>query len=135
MFVEICLIANEQTNQKENPIIVYRMEEIGWKDFSKVDIRIGTIMDVKPFPEAKKPAFLLWIDLGEMGTKKSSAQITQHYPLASLIGKQVICVCNFPPKQIGPLMSEVLVTGFANENGAIILATVDAPVPKGQKLH
>jgi tRNA-binding protein len=111
------------------------MEEISWKDFSKVDSRVGTVTEVKPFPEARRPAYQLWIDLGALGIKKSSAQITEHYSPSALVGKQVICVCNFPPRQIGPFMSEVLVTGFADENGAIVLATVDIPAPNGHKLH
>ncbi|MDF9796891.1 tRNA-binding protein [Catalinimonas alkaloidigena] len=111
------------------------MEEISWDDFRKVDIRIGTIVEAKEFPEAKKPAYQLWIDLGELGIKKSSAQITDHYQLNALPGKQVICICNFPPKQIGPFMSEVLVTGFEDSKGAIILATGDEKIPNGKKLH
>ena len=110
------------------------MEQIHWEDFSKIDIRIGTVVDAKLFPEARKPAFQLWIDLGELGIKKSSAQITAHYDVAELPGKQVICICNFSPKQIGPFMSEVLVTGFEDSNANIILATSDQKVPNGSKL-
>ncbi|MEK6478892.1 tRNA-binding protein [Catalinimonas sp. 4WD22] len=111
------------------------MKEISWEDFSNVDIRIGTIVEAKKFPEARKPAYQLWIDLGELGIKKSSAQITEHYALDTLPGKQVICICNFPPKQIGPFMSEVLVTGFTNEKGEIVLATTVEKIPNGNKLH
>ncbi|PDS76509.1 tRNA-binding protein [Rhizobium sp. L43] len=110
-------------------------EEITYADFERVDIRVGTIVEVNPFPEARKPAFKLVIDFGpDIGTKKSSAQITVHYTPESLIGRQVLGVINFPPRQIGPFRSEVLTLGFEDENGAIVLAAVEQPVPNGRKL-
>ena len=112
------------------------MQTIDYKDFDKIELRVGTITHVEIFEKARKPAYKIWIDLGEaLGTKKSSAQVTDHYSPKQLIGKQVLCVCNFPPKQIADFMSEVLVTGFTSENGGIILATVDGQVPNGAKLH
>ena len=109
--------------------------EISFADFEKVDIRVGTIVEVGPFPEARKPAFKLKIDFGpEIGVKKSSAQITVHYTPETLLGRQVLGVVNFPPRQIGPVRSEVLTLGFEDENGAIVLAAVEQGVPNGKKM-
>jgi len=109
---------------------------INFDDFLKVDIRVGTITDVKEFPEARKPAYKLWIDFGEeLGIKKTSAQITDIYEANNLIGKQVIAVVNFPPKQIGKFMSEVLVLGLSNEENHIVLLNPESPVPNGQRMH
>lgn len=106
-------------------------DTISWSTFEKIDIRVGTITKVEEFPEAHKPSYKLYVDLGPLGTKKSSAQITKHYHIDELPGKQVVCVVNFGAKQIGPFISEVLVTGFADDNGDVILATVDKKTPNG----
>ncbi|GLR53155.1 tRNA-binding protein [Shinella yambaruensis] len=110
-------------------------ETISYADFERVDIRAGTIIEALPFPEARKPAYKLTIDFGpEIGIKKSSAQITVHYTLEDLVGRQVLAVVNFPPRQIGPVRSEVLTLGFEDETGAIVLAGVERPVPNGRKM-
>ena len=111
------------------------MPEINYDDFAKVDIRIGTVVEAKMFPEARKPAYILMIDFGpEIGIRKSSAQITVHYTPEQLVGRQVLGVVNFPPRQIGPVRSEVLTLGFEDEAGAIVLAGTDHKVPNGKKL-
>ncbi len=108
---------------------------ISWADFEKVDIRVGTIIEAKEFPQAKKPAYILMIDFGdELGIKKSSAQITHHYKIDNLVGRQILAVVNFPPRQIGPIKSQVLTLGFEDENGDIVLAGVDKQVPNGRRL-
>ncbi|UDF28644.1 UNVERIFIED_ORG: tRNA-binding protein [Roseateles sp. XES5] len=110
-------------------------ETITYADFERVDIRAGTIVEALPFPEARKPAYKLQIDFGpEIGIKKSSAQITVHYTPEMLVGRQVLAVVNFPPRQIGPVRSEVLTLGFEDETGAIVLAGVGQSVPNGKKM-
>jgi tRNA-binding protein len=110
------------------------METITWHDFEKVELRAGTILEVADFPQARKPAYKVKVDFGEFGIKQTSAQITKHYTKEELIGKQITGVINFPAKQIANFMSEFLLTGFADENGDIVLATIDKPVPNGSKL-
>ena len=112
------------------------MDEIAFDDFLKVDIRVGRITRAEPFPEARKPALKLWIDFGpELGERRSSAQITVHYDAATLVGRQVLAVVNFPPRQIGPFRSEVLTLGVADPDGAVVLVGPDHPAPLGARLH
>ena len=112
------------------------MSEINFDDFLKVDVRVGTVLRAESYPEARKPAIKLWIDFGgEIGEKKTSAQITAHYQPQSLVGRQVMAVVNFPPRQIGKFMSEVLVLGMPDENGEVVLVGPDHTVPLGGRLH
>lgn len=111
-----------------------REPPINWDDFTRVDLRVGTIIDAQPFPEARKPAYRLRVDFGGGLVLKSSAQITTLYEPEDLIGRQVLGVVNFPPRQIGPLMSECLVTGFVQDDGSVVLAVPDRPVANGTRL-
>lgn len=111
------------------------MGTITWPDFQKVQLCVGTVLDVTDLPNARKPAYVLTIDFGPHGIKRSSAQITKHYTKAELIGRQVVAVINLPEKQIGSVMSQCLVTGFADANGDIVLTSVERRVPNGSRLH
>ncbi len=111
------------------------MENIDWQDFEKVELRVGTVIEVNDFPEARKPAYKVKVDFGpEIGVKQSSAQITKIYSKDELLGRQVVGVVNFPVKQIGPMRSEFLLTGFYREDGAVVIAVPEQPVPNGAKL-
>ncbi|MBT5074898.1 MAG: tRNA-binding protein [Kordiimonadaceae bacterium] len=110
-------------------------DTISWDDFSKVELKIGTVVRAEEFPEARKPAYKVWVDFGgKLGIKKSSAQITVHYKPEDLIGRQIVAVVNFPPMQIGPIKSEFLLTGFYDEDGAVVIAQPERPVPNGARL-
>ena len=111
------------------------MNEITFDEFQKVDIRVGTVVDAQPFPEARRPAIKLWVDLGdEIGIRKSSAQLTIHYTPEALVGRQVAAVVNFPPRQVGKFMSEILVLGFPDADGAVVLLNIDQAVANGGRL-
>ncbi|WP_298436130.1 tRNA-binding protein [uncultured Jannaschia sp.] len=112
------------------------MSEIDFDDFLKVDIRVGRVTRAEPFPEARKPAIKMWVDFGaELGERKTSAQVTRHYTPEALVGRQVVAVVNFPPRQIGPFMSEVLVLGLPDPDGEVVLLTPDQAVPDGGRMH
>jgi tRNA-binding protein len=108
--------------------------QIEWSDFERVDMRVGTVLRAEPFPEARKPAYKLWIDLGPLGERRSSARITDRYRVDELVGRQVICVVNFPPKRIGPFVSEVLVLGAYVDGGAVVLLRPDQDVERGSRI-
>ncbi len=110
------------------------MTEIGWSDFERVDMRVGTIVRAEPFPEARKPAYKLWIDLGPLGERRSSARITDRYRPEDLVGRQVVCVVNFPPKRIGPFVSEVLVLGAYVAGDQVVLLRPDGAVERGSRI-
>lgn len=110
------------------------MDTISWADFERVHLCVGTVLEATDLPEARKPAYVLTIDFGPYGIKRSSAQLTKHYGKEDLIGRQVIAVINFPPKQVGRVLSECLVTGFADVDGDIVLAALERPVPNGSRL-
>lgn len=112
------------------------MDDLSFDDFLKVDIRVGRVVQAEPYPEARKPAIKLWVDFGgDIGIRKSSAQITKHYDPEMIVGKQVMAVVNFPSRQIGKFMSEILVLGLPDENGDIVLVGPDQPVPAGGRMH
>ncbi len=111
-------------------------DTISFDDFLKVDIRAGRVIDAQPFPQARKPAYKLWIDFGpEIGVKKTSVQITERYTLEGLMGRQVMAVVNFPPRQIGPFMSEVLTLGVSDTEGRVVLLAPDSEAPLGARMH
>ena len=110
------------------------MQQIEWEDFQRVELRVGTVLSAEPNDKARKPAYVLRVDLGEIGVKTSSAQLTEHYPCTELLGRQVLCVCNFAPKRIAGIRSEVLVTGVYDANDKVVLASFDKPLPNGARL-
>ena len=125
--------ATSRSLNKRNP---YAVAMIDIADFERLDVRVGTVTDARPFPEARRPAFKLWIDFGpELGIKQSSAQVTVHYKVDQLIGRQVCAVVNLPPRQIGPFSSEVLTLGLPDENGEVVLIKPDFKLPDGGRLY
>ena len=122
--------------QGAQPLSALRMADtISWDDFERVDIRVGTVIQAEPYPEARKPAIKLWVDFGaEIGVKKTSAQLTMHYTPEALLGRQVAAVVNFPPRQIGKFMSEILVLGMPDPQGAVVLLAPDQMVPNGGRM-
>jgi tRNA-binding protein len=117
-------------------VMVDKRETIGFDDFLKLDIRVGTVVKAEPYPEARRPAIKVWVDFGaELGVRKASAQVTAHYTVEDLIGRQVAAVVNFPPKQIGKFMSEVLVLGFPGDAGEVVLVVPEQQVPNGGRLY
>ena len=110
------------------------MQTIEWQDFERVELRVGTLLSARPNDKAIKPAYVLEVDLGELGVKTSSAQLTTHYSAAELVGRQVLCVCNFSPKRVAGVRSEVLVTGVYDQDGKVVLASFDRPLPNGARL-
>lgn len=110
------------------------MQTIEWQDFARVELRVGTLLSARPNDKAIKPAYVLEVDLGELGVKTSSAQLTAHYDADELIGRQVLCVCNFAPKRVAGVRSEVLVTGVYDQDGKVVLASFDKPLPNGARL-
>ena len=110
------------------------MGEVSWVDFEEIELRVGTVVRCEEFPEARKPAYKMWVDFGEAGVRQSSAQLTVHYSAQELVGRQVVGVLNFPPKMIGPFRSECLVTGFADDDGAVVLCQPERAVPNGSRL-
>ena len=107
---------------------------LSWAEFEKIDMRVGVVVDAQPFPEARRPAYKLWVDFGPLGVKRSSAQLTHRYALGDLVGRRVVAVVNFPPKQIGPFVSEVLVLGAYDERGEVILLRPDFEVAPGARI-
>ena len=110
------------------------MQTIEWQDFERVELRVGTLLSARPNDKAIKPAYVLEVDLGELGVKTSSAQLTAHYSAAELVRRQVLCVCNFAPKRVAGVRSEVLVTGVYDQDGKVVLASFDRPLPNGARL-
>lgn len=110
------------------------MQTIEWQDFERVELRVGTLLSARPNDKAIKPAYVLEVDLGELGVKTSSAQLTAHYGVDQLVGRQVLCVCNFAPKRVAGVRSEVLVTGVYDQDGKVVLASFDKPLPNGARL-
>jgi tRNA-binding protein len=132
-------VATGEIGQKDISLSLIRLffmsdQLVSWSDFQKIDIRVGTIIEVDDFPKARNPAYKIWVDLGELGIKKSSAQITKLYSKDELIGQQVLCVCNFEPRQIADFMSEILVTGFIQDDKTVVLAQPQQKIPNGLRL-